>query len=135
MKMSFHGGKIIDFWLYCVPKGFEVGMEKIDIIKNLPYPKNVREVRLFLGHVGFYERFIKDLSKVTVPMCQFLQKDVEFEFTQSLKEAFYHLKDLLTSFPSSNHIDYMMQAARLLEWCWAKKWIERIMSSIMKPKL
>ncbi|XP_023738019.1 uncharacterized protein LOC111886010 [Lactuca sativa] len=80
-------------------KGLEVKKAKIDVIKSLPYLKNVWEVCSFLGHAGFYQRFIKDFSKITVPMCQLLQKYAEFVFTQPCKDSFNHLKDLLTSAP------------------------------------
>ncbi|CAA0831960.1 Uncharacterized mitochondrial protein AtMg00860, partial [Striga hermonthica] len=59
-------------------RGIEVDKSKVDIITALPYPASVREVRSFLGHAGFYRRFIKDFSKVAAPLCSLLQKDVEF---------------------------------------------------------
>ena len=43
-------------------KGIEVDKAKVDVIKTLPYPTNVRGVLYFLGHAGFYRRFIKDFS-------------------------------------------------------------------------
>ena len=46
----------------------EVDKAKIDLIMNLPHPTNVREVHFFLGHVGFYRRFIKDFSKIALPL-------------------------------------------------------------------
>ncbi|KAK9063928.1 hypothetical protein SSX86_017800 [Deinandra increscens subsp. villosa] len=80
-------------------KGLEVDKAKIDIIKSLPYPNCVREVRSFLGHAGFYRRFIRDFSKITRPMCELLQKDVEFKFNEACKQAFDTLKDSLVSAP------------------------------------
>nr|KAJ0214370.1 hypothetical protein LSAT_V11C400225310 [Lactuca sativa] len=80
-------------------KGIELHKAKIDVIQNLPYPTCVWEVRSFLGHAGFYRRFIKDFSKITRPMCQLLQKEVDFEFSEACKEAFDKLKELLTSAP------------------------------------
>ncbi|CAN6711723.1 unnamed protein product [Malus baccata var. baccata] len=58
-----------------------------------------REVRSFLGHAGFYRRFIKDFSKVAQPLCRLLQKEVAFEFTKECTESFKQLKELLTTAP------------------------------------
>jgi hypothetical protein len=59
-------------------KGVEVDKSKIDVISSLPYPTCVREVRSFLGHAGFYRRFIQDFSKIALPLSQLLQKEVDF---------------------------------------------------------
>nr|XP_027124566.1 uncharacterized protein LOC113741264 [Coffea arabica] len=80
-------------------RGIEVDKAKIDVISALPYPVTVREVRSFLGHAGFYRRFIKDFSKIGAPLFRLLQKDVSFEFNEECKEAFEKLKKLLTSPP------------------------------------
>ncbi|XP_065854963.1 uncharacterized protein [Euphorbia lathyris] len=80
-------------------RGIEVDRAKIDVIPSLPYPGSVREVRSFLGHAGFYRRFIKDFSKITQPMCKLLQKEVVFEFDQTCKNAFDELKEKLVSAP------------------------------------
>ncbi|KAH9659131.1 hypothetical protein KPL70_023750 [Citrus sinensis] len=80
-------------------RGIEVDKAKIDVIKSLPYPTCVREVRSFLGHAGFYRRFIKDFSKIAQPLCKLLQKDVTFDFNKACKVAFDKLKELLTSAP------------------------------------
>ena len=80
-------------------KGIEVDKAKIDLIMSLPYPTNVREVRSFLGHAGFYRRFIKDFSKIALPMSNLLHQDVEFDFNDKCKEAFDKLKTALTSPP------------------------------------
>ena len=45
-------------------KGLEVDKAKVEVIQDLALPKSIRELRSFLGHVGFYCRFIQDFSKV-----------------------------------------------------------------------
>ncbi|KAL2251033.1 UNVERIFIED_CONTAM: Retrovirus-related Pol polyprotein from transposon 17.6 [Sesamum indicum] len=80
-------------------RGIEVDRSKIDVIKSLPYSANVREIRSFLGHAGFYRRFIKDFSKIAQPLCVLLQKDINFEFDEVCAKAFDKLKDSLTSAP------------------------------------
>ncbi|XP_027171872.1 uncharacterized protein LOC113771494 [Coffea eugenioides] len=82
-----------------VQNGWRVDKAKVEIIKCLPYPASVREVRSFLGHAGFYRRFIKDFSKISHPLCKLLQKDVVFHFDDNCKSAFDTLKGSLTSAP------------------------------------
>ena len=80
-------------------KGIEVDPAKISVISQLPYPSCVREVRSFLGHAGFYRHFIRDFSKVALPLSNLLQKKVEFDFNDRCKEAFDCLKRALTTTP------------------------------------
>ncbi|CAN6566337.1 unnamed protein product [Malus baccata var. baccata] len=80
-------------------KGIEVDKSKIDLLRHLSSPTSVREVRSFLGHAGFYRRFIKDFSKIAQPLCRLLQKEVAFEFTMECTESFNQLKELLTTAP------------------------------------
>ena len=76
-------------------KGIEVDKAKVDLIHNLPPPKTVREVRSFLGHAGFYRRFIKDFSKVSKPLCNLLAKDVSFIFDDLCLVAFEKIKEVV----------------------------------------
>ncbi|RDY01279.1 Retrovirus-related Pol polyprotein from transposon 17.6, partial [Mucuna pruriens] len=80
-------------------KNIEVDKSKIDIISSLPNPASVREIRSFLGHAGFYRRFIKNFNKLALPLSRLLQKDVDFNFDQPCIEAFQELKNRLTSAP------------------------------------
>ena len=59
-------------------KGIEVNKAKIELISKLPSPTNVKTVRQFLGHAGFYRRFIKDFSKIAKPLYKLLEKDAKF---------------------------------------------------------
>ncbi|CAN6547384.1 unnamed protein product [Malus baccata var. baccata] len=80
-------------------KGIEVDKSKVDLVRHLPSPTSVREVRSFLGHASFYRHFIKDFSKIAQPLCRLLQKEVAFEFNDACSTAFKHLKEALTSAP------------------------------------
>ncbi|XP_021722462.1 uncharacterized protein LOC110689952 [Chenopodium quinoa] len=84
-------------------EGIKVDKAKIDLISSLPYPASVREVRSFLGHAGFYRRFIKGFSKIAHPLCRLLQKDVEFHFDEACRQAFDKLKDKLVTAPVLQH--------------------------------
>ncbi|CAN6718906.1 unnamed protein product [Malus baccata var. baccata] len=80
-------------------EGIEVDKSKVDLVRHLPSPTSVREVRSFLGHVGFYRRFIKNFSKIAQPLCRLLQKEVAFEFDDACSTTFKQLKEALTSAP------------------------------------
>jgi hypothetical protein len=76
-----------------------VDKAKVETIEQLPPPTGVKSLRSFLGHVGFYRRFIKDFSKITKPLTQLLQKDVPFDFDEKCLAAFQTLKNALVSAP------------------------------------
>ena len=72
---------------------------KVEIIEKLAPPSSIKAIRSFLGHVGFYRRFINDFSKIAKPLTKLLEKDVFFNFDQEYLEAFSALKDKLTKAP------------------------------------
>ncbi|GKB90071.1 reverse transcriptase domain-containing protein [Tanacetum coccineum] len=79
--------------------GIEVDKAKVDVIVKLPHPTTVKGVRSFLGHVGFYRRFIMDFSKISRPMTHLLEKNTPFIFSNKCIQAFETLKKKLTEAP------------------------------------
>ena len=79
--------------------GLEVDQSKVSIIKTLAPPTTVKGVRSFLGHAGFYRRFIKDFSKIARPLCRLLMKDTKFNFDDSCKVAFEKIQIKLVQAP------------------------------------
>ncbi|GJT35302.1 reverse transcriptase domain-containing protein [Tanacetum coccineum] len=77
----------------------EVDRAKVDVIAKLPHLTTVKGVRSFLGHVGFYRRFIQDFSKIARPMTHLLEKDTPFVFSKDCIVAFETLKKKLTEAP------------------------------------
>ena len=63
-------------------RGIEVDKVKIELISKLSTPTNVKAVRQFLGHAGFYRRFIKDFSKIAKPLYKLLEKDAKFSWEE-----------------------------------------------------
>ena len=80
-------------------RGIEVDKAKIKVIEQLPPPVNVKGIRSFLGHAGFYRRFIKDFSQIARFLTNLLAKDAPFEFTDEYLKAFHILKKALVSAP------------------------------------
>nr|GEW52151.1 reverse transcriptase domain-containing protein [Tanacetum cinerariifolium] len=77
----------------------EVDKAKIDVIAKLPHPTTVKGIRCFLGHTGFYRRFIQDFSKISRPMTHLLKKNTPFIFFEDCIQAFQTLKKKLTEAP------------------------------------
>ncbi|XP_038902508.1 uncharacterized mitochondrial protein AtMg00860-like [Benincasa hispida] len=80
-------------------KGLEVDKAKIEAIKKLPPPVNVKVVRSFLGHAGFYRRFVKDFSKTVRPLSVLLEAERTFDFDEQCLNAFKILKNTLIIAP------------------------------------
>jgi hypothetical protein len=80
-------------------RGIEVDMAKVEMAEQLPPPMDVKSLKSFLGHAGFYRRFIKDFSKITKPLTHLLQKDVAFNFDEKCLATFRTLKSALVSAP------------------------------------
>ncbi|GJQ99279.1 reverse transcriptase domain-containing protein [Tanacetum coccineum] len=79
--------------------GIKVDRAKIDVIAKLPHPTTVKGIRSFLGHAGFYRRFIQNFSKIARPMTHLLEKETPFYFSKECIEAFNTLKKNLTEAP------------------------------------
>ena len=79
--------------------GLEIDQANIIVIKALMPPTTVKGIRSFLGHVGFYRRFIKDFSKISKPLCRLLEKDANFDFYESYRSAFKEIKSILVLAP------------------------------------
>nr|GEX83765.1 reverse transcriptase domain-containing protein [Tanacetum cinerariifolium] len=80
-------------------KGIEVDKAKIKVISKLLHPTKVKGIRSFLGHAGFYQRFIKDFSMISRPMTHLLEKNSPFIFSNDCIQAFRTLKEKLTEAP------------------------------------
>ncbi|KAG8501028.1 hypothetical protein CXB51_003120 [Gossypium anomalum] len=76
--------------------GIRVDPSKISAIVEWKLPRNVTEVRSFLGLAGYYRRFVNGFSIIATLMTRLLQKDVKFEWTEKCQQSFEKLKALLT---------------------------------------
>jgi hypothetical protein len=72
---------------------------KIEVIEQLPPPTNVKGIPSFLGHVGFYLRFIQNFSQIARPLTHLLANDASFVFTKECLQSFHTLKKALIYAP------------------------------------
>jgi hypothetical protein len=59
-------------------RGIEVDKAKVETVEQLPPSTDVKSLRTFLGHDGFYRRFIKDFSKITKPLTHLFSEGCGF---------------------------------------------------------
>jgi len=98
-EMSLHGKTWNYLGSWNLYERIEVDKAKIEVITKLPMPKCVKDIRSFLGHAGFYRRFIKDFSKIARPLTNLLAKDVSFTFDAECMNSWEKLKRELISAP------------------------------------
>ena len=87
-------------------EGIKVDQAKVEVIKNLAIPQTQKQLRGFLGHAGFYRRFIKDFAKLAKPLTHLLCNNVDFSLGEEGISSFQLIKEALVIAP-------ILQAPRL----------------------
>ena len=96
-----------DFWLKEVSflghivsaEGIRVDPTKIEVVVNWKPPRNVTEVRSFLGLAGYYRRFVQEFSVIASSLTRLLRKGVKFEWDDKCPSNFKRLKEILVEAP------------------------------------
>ena len=86
--------------------GIHTNPQKIECVKTWPTPKNITELRSFLGLCSYYRRFIANYSHVAKPLTRLTEKDQKFNWTSECSEAFGRLKHMLVTAPILAHPDF-----------------------------
>ncbi|KAJ3524273.1 hypothetical protein NMY22_g11070 [Coprinellus aureogranulatus] len=98
-KCAFEVSKI-DFLGYIIQNGrLEMDPEKVEGLRGWPPPKDLTDLRKFLGFGNFYRRFIHHYSDLARPLHNLLKKDTPFTWTKECNQAFPMLKEKFTSYP------------------------------------
>lgn len=86
--------------------GITTDPDKVSAIRNWPVPKNVKQVRGFLGIAGWYRRFIENFSTVVFPITETLSNKKKYSWTPDAQNAFDKIKELLSSSPILANPDF-----------------------------
>ena len=78
---------------------------KVDAIRNAPEPKDVSQLRAFLGMLNYYHRFLPDVATILEPLHQLLRKGSKWQWQREQQEAFAKSKELLQSAELLVHFD------------------------------
>ena len=106
-KQLFAKLRKCDFWLKEVPflghivyaEGIRVNPAKVEAVVNWKPPRNVTEVRSFLGLAGYYRRFVKGFYVIASSLTKLLRKGVKFEWDDKCQSSFEQLKKILVEAP------------------------------------
>ncbi|CAH0725412.1 unnamed protein product, partial [Brenthis ino] len=80
--------------------GLKPNQNKVEAIQRFPIPKTLKEIRGFLGLIGYYRKFIPNLSKIIKPLTEATKKNATIDITnKKYIEAFETCKHLLTNAP------------------------------------
>ena len=86
-------------------KGFEPLPKKLEAIKKMPAPTTSKEVKQFLGLIGYYRKFVPRFSDISRPLTRLTRHDTPFEWTEQCSKAFNHLQELLMQYPILRYPD------------------------------
>jgi hypothetical protein len=111
-KCSFYQRQIHYLGHIISEEGIIMDPEKVEAIREWSAPRNVAEVRSFMGLVGYYRRFIAGFSKIPHPITSLQRKEEKFQWTKECEKSFQLLKQLLTSAPilriAYPNVDFMV---------------------------
>jgi hypothetical protein len=80
-------------------QGISMDLDKVTTILALKAPMTVKEVRGFLGRVGYYRRFVEGYAKIALPLTELLKKDITFHWSPRQQKAFEEMKIRMTKLP------------------------------------
>ena len=98
-KCEFHQKEVKYLGLIISTEGIKMDPEKITAVRDWESPRNLKDVRAFLGFANFYRRFVKNYSKIVQPLTLLTRKGVPFVWSESQQQAFEELKSTFTSAP------------------------------------
>ena len=96
-------------------KGFKPLLEKLESIRKMPAPRTAKEVKQFLGLIGYYRKFVPHLVDSSRPLTKLTHHNVVFEWTDQCSKAFNHLHELLMEYPILDHQERPSTSEKVLK--------------------
>jgi len=104
-KCNFHVSEVKYLGLIITRDGIKMDPAKVAAIQEWESPRNIRDVRAFLGFTNFYRRFIAHFSKVVKPLVELTKKGMKFQWSSACEQAFQELKKRFVTAPILAHFD------------------------------
>ena len=83
----------------CFQNGIRCDSEKVQSVLDWPIPKDIHEIRVFLGLAGYYRKFIPNFSELAAPLVRLTRRDVKFSWDNACHSSFKKLKTSLVNAP------------------------------------
>ena len=101
-------------------RGFELLPEKLESIRKMPAPRTAKEVKQFLGLIGYYRKFVPRFADISRPLTKLMRHNVVFEWTDQCSKAFNHLRELLMEYPILRYPDpkHRLHSVHRRKWNW-----------------
>ena len=108
-KCSFVKQKVEYLGHVVTPEGVMPNPEKVRVVRDFPTPKNIKELRAFMGLANYYRRFVKGFAHIASPLNALTKKGVKFAWTKACADAFDKLKRALVSAPILAYPDFKQE--------------------------
>ena len=104
-KCDFFKSKIHYLGYLISAEGIRLLPNKLDCIRNLPVPKDAKEIKQFLGLTGYYRKFVPRFADISRPLTTLMKKDTKFKWTPACQRSFNLLKETLCCEPILKYAD------------------------------
>ena len=105
-KCHFLGKEITYLGHVITQNGVKPDPRKIEAVKNFPLPKTRKNIKQFLGLIGYYRRFIPDFAKLAKPLTFLTKLGVKYIWGQPQQKAFEELRDIILQDPILQYPDF-----------------------------
>ena len=104
-KCDFFKSKIHYLGHLISAEGIRPLPNKLDCIRNMPVPKDVKEIKQFIGLTGYYRKFVPRFADISRPLTALMKKDTKFEWSPACQRSFNLLKETLCCEPILKYAD------------------------------
>lgn len=105
-KCAYFRKEVVYLGHHISEKGILPDESKIQVLKTMSPPKNLKEVKSFIAFCSYYRKFVKNFAQIALPLTKLTKKDVHFRWTSQEQAAFEQLIHCLTNPPVLQFPDF-----------------------------
>ena len=105
-KSSFLQKEIYFLGFIITPEGIQANPDKVESILKFPEPRNIKQLQSFLGLCNFYRKFQRNYAHITAKLSRVLQKNKQWNWSETERDAFNEIKEKFVSMVMMNHPNF-----------------------------